>query len=273
MDELILKLNSGQSSQDIEDTIVAISAQDADSLQQHKNKITTTLTSLVDDNAKLNFEMNAKLRRRIKRLLSSLTATGTQTSASVNDEYDKKLDAQLDALAQSLQNSTSCEEIEKIMATIPMNDIQHNSPGLNKLHKQLNTLANNDNLEMNAKLRRRLKRSIESISKLTIPVIPVSSNNSTYAQDGGTGGYNYPTYTPPPMPDPVSMDETIRLLSSVQTLRDVEYAMNSYVSILAPAPAGEGGDVVKEDPGVVKKKKALRQVMVNVLLSSQRGEA
>ena len=49
--------------------------------------------------------------------------------------------------------------------------------------------------------------------------------------------------------------------------------MNSYVSILAPAPVGEGEEVVKEDPKVVKKKKALRQVMVNVLLSPQRGKA
>jgi hypothetical protein len=67
------------------------------------------------------------------------------------------------------------------------------------------------------------------------------------------------------MPDPVSTDETIRLLKSVQTLSDVEYAMNSYVSILPPV-----GDEV-EDPTVTKKKQVLRQAIVNVLLSPQRG--
>jgi hypothetical protein len=45
----------------------------------------------------------------------------------------------------------------------------------------------------------------------------------------------------------------------------VEYAMNSYVSILPPV-----GDEV-EDPTVTKKKQVLRQAMVNVLLSPQRG--
>lgn len=264
MDELISKLKSGQSSESIEESIVAISAQDADSLQQHKQQIATALNTLIADNAQLPFDMNAKLRRRIKRLLSSMTGSAEPSSDQsekssrnngYSDDYDKKIDAVLDTYAKSLLGSSNCEDIEKILTSIPMNDIQHNSPGLNALHNQLNTIANNESIEMNAKLRRRLKRSIESIAKFTVTEESIKNTQNSY----------HPAYTPPPMPDPVSMDETIRLLSSAQNLADVEYAMNSYVSILPPL-----GDE-KEDPEVVKKKKALRQVMVNVLLSPQRG--
>jgi hypothetical protein len=260
MDDLLLKLKGGQSSNDIEEAIVAISEQDAASLQAHKKTIANALNHLIDDNAKLEFDMNAKLRRRIKRLLTSMTpseehSSQTSQTVSTNNDYDKKLDAELDGFAGSLKDLTNCEDIEKILTSIPMNDIKHNSPGLNMLHNQLNTIANNESLEMNAKLRRRLKRSIESISKLTVVIPEVTVQDNSY----------YSSYVPPVMPDPVSMDETIRLLSSVQTLAEVEHAMNSYVSILAP----QGGE--PEAPALVKKKKTLRQVMVNVLLSAQRG--
>ena len=273
MDQLIEKLSAGQSSSEVEEAIVDISGQEAEVLQENRNVITTALNGLIDENAKLSFDMNAKLRRRVKRLLTALEGTGGAATGNGNgtngagasggqvsefsDNYDKQLDSQLEAFASSLTGVSDCEEIEKILQSVPMNDIQHNSPGLKSLHSQLEAISNNSNLEMNAKLRRRVKRSIESISKLTVVVhVPdVQSHQSSY----------YPTYVPPPMPDPVSTDETIRLLKSVQTLSDVEYAMNSYVSILPPV-----GDEV-EDPTVTKKKQVLRQAMVNVLLSPQRG--
>ena len=256
MSEFVKRLQNCQSSKDIEDVVVDISAVGSETLQEHKHSLVVALNSLIDENTTPQFDINSKLRRRIKRLVATMTETNSSRSSAEADSvnYDKEADAQFEALSNKIKEANSCEDVENAVISITIKDIQYNSPGLEKLHQQLNAVVNDNNLEMNAKLRRRIKRMIESIEKVNV------------VQDQGVDDTHYTSYipTPPPRPAPVSTEETVRLLTTAKSIADVEYAMNSYAS-LPPIEHVEGNMTSKE------MREAVRTAMVNVLLSPERG--
>ena len=186
--------------------------------------------------------MNAKLRRKLKRILqfilsettteSSGAATGgsstQEKSSSKTDEPSNPshLFIEMNNCMKLLQNCPNTTEIEESISKVPIPEFLYRDQNVDRFIFSLESFPERADIQINAKLRRRVKRLVE-----TLTALPSSSSSSSpgsglsqgHRQSHGGDDEKIVVTVVKKVP----LTQTLQLLNSVRSYHDLEYSLNS----------------------------------------------
>lgn len=182
--------------------------------------------------------MNAKLRRKLKRILQFiLNETTTEPSSTLVEEnssiQEKKeitnpsstssstVVTAIKECLQVLQECSNLTEIEESIIKLPVTEFLSRDQNVDRFILALERFLERSDIQINAKLRRRVKRLME-----TLTALPSSSGNgsSQVSRQSQGGDEDNIVVT---VVKKVPIIQTLQLLNSVRSYQDLEYSLNS----------------------------------------------
>lgn len=197
-----------------------------------KNKSESEVNELLN-----NSQLNAKIRRKIKRLIEFNPENGEgngeekeeQQEGNTGNNQEKK-DVKvnsmvvLDSIKECLNvlKKKSFNEVEEAIGKLPIAEFTVQDNDVMKLTHSLNEFMEENNEQMNAKFRRRVKRMLEMLANLS-PGENLSGNTRGQATREEDEAEDIVMN----VVEKVSLPRTLELLTTANKFRDVEYALNS----------------------------------------------
>lgn len=116
-----------------------------------------------------------------------------------------------------LNHEQNIQEIEENITKLPLNEIIIRDSAVNEFIQALENFQNRSDIQINAKLRRRAKRLIESLMKLQSNEVQSATTEANINEE------NIVVTIVAKVP----LSKTLELLKSVHSFHEMEYALNS----------------------------------------------
>jgi hypothetical protein len=227
MESVISVLKNAKSGVEVEEGLNLISTCHRDDILQSRHSCAQILNEL---SANENL-MNAKLRRKLKRTLQFILSDTPTESGGDSMEIASILNlpsnpsaliAELKSCLALLQNGEILTEIEESITKLPLTEFLVRDENVDQLITTLEQFPDRTELQINAKLRRRVKRMIETLTNLKTPDQLAAASTVPPGRGGESEEEIVVTAV-----KKVPLAKTLELLSTVRTFSELEYALNS----------------------------------------------
>jgi hypothetical protein len=233
MESVISVLGNAKSSAEVEEGLNLIATCPREDIVQHRQSCAQILNQLsANDDL-----MNAKLRRKVKRTLQFLLSETPQEAQGDSLEVvvpsvlpqielpsnPSHLITELKNCLVLLQTGEMLTEIEETITKLPLLEFLVRDENVDQLITALEYFLNRTELQINAKLRRRVKRIIETLTNIqSRDQLAAAAVTATAASQEREQDEIIVTAV-----KKVPIAKTLELLSSVRSFHELEYALNS----------------------------------------------